>query len=98
MFLHFALYISRVLCFYILEFSYFCIFLDSVASVMGEKHNFNPLYVSFRTFRRPDQEVDFGMEILHTVSVGGDELVSPVLALVPPEDIGTQYINNRTAQ
>lgn len=50
------------------------------------------------TFRRADQEVDFGMEILHTVSVGVDELVSPVLALVPSEDIGTQYINNRAAQ
>lgn len=49
-----------------------------------------------RTFSKHDQDVDFGREILCAVNVGGDELAS--LVLVPSEDIGTHYINNRMAQ
>lgn len=54
--------------------------------------------VAHCTFSTHELEVDFGIEILSTVNVGEDQLGSPVLLLVPSEDIATHYINNRMAQ
>lgn len=74
-----------------------CSFPFSFATVMRQKENSNRLCVA------PIRQTCAGSRLrrwksLHNAIVGADQLGSPVLVLVPSEDIGTHYINNRMAQ
>lgn len=83
-----------------------CIFLHFIVSIIlflsqlpvWCERNKIPIVFVLCTFSKHKQEVGFGIQVLDTVSVCGGELGSPVSVLVPSEDIGTHYINNRMAQ